>query len=71
VAAVAHRDAGSGEPGPTVWLSGVQRPELVAELRGWVASGGPGSTPHPEGAVPGTLRRAVVAVGPPLQLRSG
>ena len=71
VAAVAHREAGTGEPGPTVWLSGVQVPDLDAELRGWVAAGGPGPSAHPEGALPGSLRTAVVAVGPPLQLRAG
>jgi hypothetical protein len=42
VAGLARRTAGTGRPGPVVWLSGVQTPERTSAVLDWVAAGGPG-----------------------------
>ncbi|MCZ2839442.1 hypothetical protein [Modestobacter sp. VKM Ac-2985] len=63
LAGLAHRSAGTGRPGPALWVSEVQTPERTAGLVAWVTGGGPGvagtATDLPE-----CLRTAVAGIGP-------
>jgi hypothetical protein len=68
VAGLARRAAGSGQPGPAVWLSEVQTPERTAGLVAWVTAGGPGVGGPSAGALPDCLRAVVAGVGPPVRL---
>jgi hypothetical protein len=70
VAAIARRDGATGTTGPSVWLGGINHPEVLAALLGWIRAGGPPRTEIPADHVPGPLTEAVLGVGQPLRARS-
>ncbi|MCZ2857700.1 hypothetical protein [Blastococcus sp. VKM Ac-2987] len=67
LAGVAHRAGGGGRTSPAVWLWAVEGAERGAQLRRWLARGGPSGDPRRE--VPDELRGAVAGFGPAPELR--
>jgi (2Fe-2S) ferredoxin len=67
VAAIARRDGATGTTGPSVWLGGVDNPEVLDALLGWIRAGGPPPTELPTDDVPETLTDAILGVGHPIR----
>ena len=65
VAAVAHREGGSGDTGRSVWLGGTEGSERSAALRQWIIDGGPSSLHRPDADVPDALAPAIIGLGQP------
>lgn len=67
IAAVARRDGATGTTGPSVWLSGVDRPAILTALLSWIRTGGPVHGETPATDVPYALQEAILGIGQPIQ----